>query len=184
MRCFFALFFDEDVTKAIKDNQKICKSNGITGKYVAPTNIHLTLKFLGDVESINITTLFEVSDYIKEIQTLNLQLSDLGVFPNLKNPKVLWQGISGPDKDQLIKLHTFIDEFSKKRLGIEREKRKFFPHITLMRRPSFEKRLTINDIKKFHINKPEVKINFCSLIQSELTKKGPIYSELKRFYFL
>ena len=100
-------------------------------RWVKPDNIHLTLKFLGDIslsdlESINIELVREASI----IKPFFISFTHLGVFPNLKNPRIIWIGVKSPEILGLLQRSI---ERIVSRFGIESEKRSFSPHLTLGR---------------------------------------------------
>jgi len=180
MRTFLAIFFENRVTQAIAKNQRICREKGVDGKFVKPENIHLTLKFLGDVDQTQLDKLFYLSEITKEYKPMKLQLSHLGVFPPKGKPKVLWQGLSGSGASSLAALHQKIDIFVAKELGVNREKRKFHPHVTLARKPWIPKEYE-GKLSEIEVERPDVMIQSLSLMKSELTPSGPIYTELESY---
>jgi len=101
-------------------------------KWVDPYSIHLTLKFLG---SIAVDRISEITRAMEEaaqaIHPFHLEVSDLGVFPNLRRVQVAWVGISG-EVDKLGQLQQGI-ESNLARLGFAPESRPFTPHLTLAR---------------------------------------------------
>jgi len=101
-------------------------------KWVDPQGIHLTLKFLGNIPSRRVT---EITDAIRKatqgISPFHLEISGLGAFPSLKQPRVFWVGISG-ELDKLSALQLDIDS-TLAALGFAREERPFVAHLTVAR---------------------------------------------------
>jgi len=96
--------------------------------------MHLTLKFLGDVDAgliPDVLASMEGASTRFESSSLSLGLSGLGVFPNAREPRVLWAGVTG-DLAELGRLQTLVDE-ELSELGFARERRPFRPHLTLGR---------------------------------------------------
>ncbi|ACB85532.1 RNA 2',3'-cyclic phosphodiesterase [Natranaerobius thermophilus] len=183
MRSFIAIFFNSKVVESLARNQNLCREKGIKGKYVKPDNIHLTVKFLGDVEQNALDKLQLLDQELEQIEPLKLRLSHLGVFPGKGRPRVLWQGLSGDDIKDLQQIHQEVEQFTERELKIAQEKKKFRPHVTLLRNPDIPKGVSIDQISKEELERPEILVDSISLIKSELTPKGPIYTELKRFVF-
>ena len=103
-------------------------------RWVDPSGIHLTLKFLGDVDTGQVDDLLSAMEWAAsafEGSTLPLSLSGLGVFPNAREPRVLWAGVEG-DLEALGRLQTLVDQ-ELSELGFARERRPFRPHLTLAR---------------------------------------------------
>ena len=103
-------------------------------RWVDPAGIHLTLKFLGDVHTERVGSLLAAMDEASrsfEYSSLALKLSGLGVFPNAREPRVLWAGVEG-DLEALGRLQMLMDE-ALYDLDFARERRPFRPHLTLGR---------------------------------------------------
>ena len=101
-------------------------------RWVRPEGIHLTLKFLGDIPTLQMEAVSEaMGDAARESSPFHLALSTLGAFPNLGRARVLWCGVEG-DKGSLSQLQERT-ETGLEALGYPRESRPFSPHITLCR---------------------------------------------------
>jgi 2'-5' RNA ligase len=149
-------------------------------KWVEPGGIHLTLKFLGNIPFKRVA---EVTEAMKEasqgISPFKLEISGLGAFPNLKQPRVLWVGIGG-EIDRLSRLQRNIDSMLVP-LGFAREERPFTPHLTLARirqgaspgeRKNFGELVASTSFEsKYHIA-----VDAISLMRSQLTPAGAIYT--------
>lgn len=142
--------------------------------------MHLTLKFLGNTDENLIDPIVETITTVTENQKpYNIQLKNLGVFPNKNYIKIIWVGLE--DEGQTKKIAEKIDEKLNK-IGFKKEKRSFHPHLTLARVKSGKDKNKIlqildeNQEKVFQKNKVES----IKLKKSELTSKGPVYSTLKK----
>ncbi|UMZ72816.1 RNA 2',3'-cyclic phosphodiesterase [Natranaerofaba carboxydovora] len=179
MRLFYAIFFDKKIIETLVQNQEYIKNYGINGRFVRRNKLHLTLKFLGETEEKN---LLQIKNSVNpsEINPFKIKLSDLGVFPPKGRPRVIWQGLEGEtekDAEEMLKLKNLLEE-NLEDLGFEKEKRKFKPHITLVRDP---KNLNKNDLDNILLKKMTTNVTSFSLMSSKLTKSGPIYDELCRY---
>ncbi len=183
MRCFTAVFFSEEITRVFHRNQEKCRELGIKGRTVDPTNIHLTVKFMGELDEAQREKLLLLPDHISAYPIMELKLSRLGVFPPKGKPKVLWQGLEGTDCSKLVALHKEVDAFAAEHLAVKREKRKFFPHVTLMRKPDFPKGFHKSDLASIEVEKPRTTVDALCIMRSELTPSGPIYKTLQKIPF-
>lgn len=145
-----------------------------TGKWVEPENLHFTYQFIGDFEINRLKSLKSDLYPICKNYDNELQFIGASVFPDLRQPRVLHIGIT--DKAGVLNdIHANLDEQLKK-YGYIPEKRKFIPHVTLQRIKEINKdkfMRNIENLKEFQFgNQSQFKV---SLIESELTSKGPIY---------
>ncbi len=125
-RLFTAIDLPEPVKEGLTE---ICC--GLPGaRWVEPAQLHLTLRFIGEVDG---AAFREIREALAEIALppFPMRLQGLGYFPPRKTPRVLWVGIEQPN-DPLGQLRRRI-EATIVRLGLEPEHRKFAPHITVAR---------------------------------------------------
>ena len=151
-------------------------------KWVDPENIHLTLKFLGDVASDSMPQIVEaMSRLAKSHSTFKLQVAGTGAFPNWQRPQVVWVGVGG-ELDRLNSLQKGLESVLSP-LGFPSESRPFSAHLTVGR---LRDRVTPDDRRRFagFAQTVEFKtslsfeVSTIRLMRSQLTPAGPIYSEL------
>ncbi len=150
-------------------------------KWVDPDSIHLTLKFLGN---ITLDRTGEITRAMEEAAQgtppFHLEVKGLGVFPNLKRVQVAWVGISG-EVDKLGQLQQRI-ESNLARLGFAPESRPFTSHLTLARlrnRASLDERQGFGQlITGTRFEAGTIKVDAISLMRSQLTREGAIYSRI------
>jgi len=151
-------------------------------KWVDPEDIHLTLKFLGDIASTAVPEIAEaMTRIVQPVPPFSLQIAELGVFPNWQRPQVTWVGTRG-DIDKLARLHKEL-ETALCSLGFKPESRSFTAHLTLGR---LRERATPRDRQNFGDWARSVKfdsgrsfeVKALSLMRSQLTPSGPIYSQI------
>jgi len=134
IRTFIAIELDEAVVVALGELQSRLRREVRLSqvRWVRPEGIHLTLKFLGDVPADRVG---QVGDALRRacdgFGPLSLTLADLGCFPNLRRPRVVWVGVQG-DVDALGRLQASVEKHVAP-LGFPTEKRRFSPHLTLGR---------------------------------------------------
>lgn len=147
------------------------------GKWVEMENLHFTYKFLGDVEVDKIPNIMDSIDEQLKQHESSFILKGLGVFPNPKSPKVFFVNIINNDR-KIFEIQKAI-EFNLIKLGFDKEKRGFKPHLSLQRvksvAPEFGKILP----KFSGIDYGLVQNFSVNLIESRLTQKGPIYTVIK-----
>lgn len=128
MRVFIGIDIDEELKKEIDQLQQQLHST--KGKWKDKSNLHITLKYLGEVDSIQMD---EIDGVMKKIcynrKSFKLKLGDLGIFPGNNDIRVLWLGVTG----DLENLHELYKDIDKEMLGIgfSLEKRGYTPHITI-----------------------------------------------------
>jgi len=176
-RGFIAI--DVNTTPNILNLLKDITNSNADVKLVEPQNIHITLKFLGDVEKDNIDDIEQImKDSVKEIEPFTIKLNGTGVFPNQNYIRVIWIGIK--DAEIIETISRSIDE-RLSQLGFKREKRGFSAHLTIGRvKTAKNKQLllkAIEDYKDSEFSTQE--INSIKLKKSDLTPKGPIYTTLR-----
>jgi len=151
-------------------------------KWVDPSSIHLTLKFLGNIAVDRISAITRaMEEATRELSPFQLKVTGLGGFPNLKRVQVAWVGIGG-EVDKLGQLQQRI-ESSLAPLGFTAESRRFTPHLTLARlrdRASADERQRFGQLiasTKFEAVYT-IKVDSINLMRSQLTREGAIYSRL------
>jgi 2'-5' RNA ligase len=131
-RAFIALKLPPEVIEDLGGLQSTLKNEGLKLRWVSPGNIHLTLKFLGDVSSQKLQAVKKVIQEVAGSQALfSLESSGVGVFPSVRKARVLWTGIHG-DVDRLTDLQSHLDR-TLAGIGFVPDKRKFRGHLTLGR---------------------------------------------------
>jgi len=186
IRSFIAIELPGGLVKQLKDFQAGLKSPGAhPAKWVDPGAMHLTLKFLGNVEVKGLAAVKdETGVAVCSSRRFHLVTGRTGFFPDHRKPRIFWLGLEG-DIDALVTLHKTIDEAMSK-LGYARENRPFTAHLTLAR---LREESSINDRVDFartvqaQVFKPpcNIEVNSVALMRSQLTPRGAIYTRLAEF---
>lgn len=183
IRSFIAIELPEELKSGLFQLQNDLKSAGHTFiKWVAPEGVHLTLKFLGNIASDMVTDITSVVvEASHGVSPFRLETGELGAFPNLKQPRVLWIHLGG-ELDTLLKLQRRIDD-ALIPLGFFKEKRNFTPHLTLARirenaSPQSCREFGELVVKKSFTSKYEFDVDSISLMKSQLLPGGAVYSRL------
>ncbi len=178
MRLFISVnITSPDLKAAITHYQSRLDVRGV--KLVEPELFHFSLHFLGDTASDVIPQLKEVLDEIKQ-EPFSLTLDHAGVFPNLRNIKVLWIGTSTGSEGLISLQQQLIQPLTDLQFTID--SRPYTPHLTIGRvkflnadaKPKIQH--AIKDHQSFLFGSQEV--TQVHLMQSTLTPEGPIYQSL------
>ena len=179
MRCFIAIVLPEELKAKIAGIQDRLKTAGADVSWTRQEGMHLTLKFLGEVEEKRTPEIERALDMaVDGITAFTLTVSGMGIFPDMRRPRVVWIGLK-EEGDNLIRLHKGVDEELKK-TGFPSEDRRFTPHITLGRIRSnrnIEKLLKLIDVEK-GVDSGSFEVSDLHLIKSELKPSGAVYTEL------
>ena len=180
VRAFLGIDLDDDLKPKINKIIRQFKQIDTRIKYVELANLHLTLKFFGDIDTNGLDLLEEaIANVLADFNAFNIKIKGCGAFPNNNHIKVIWVGI---DDDSIIRdLHDKLDkEFV--RLGFDKD-RKFSTHLTIGRMKSAKNKDKVKSvIEEFaDIEIGEMEVSKISLKKSTLTPQGPIYEDLTVF---
>ncbi len=164
MRLFIAIQFEENILDALTDFQADLKSQGVTGNYTRRENLHITLAFIGEYGNPE-----DILDAMEQVdfRAIEISLDGVGSFGEL-----FWVGLA--DNPQLIgyvkRLRRELAE-----QGIPFDKKRFSPHITLIRKYSCRggREIPVSDTPNGSMVATRV-----SLMRSERGKNGMIYTEI------
>jgi len=182
MRTFIAIELPEEIKGYLRRLQDDLKATQADVKWVAPENIHLTLKFLGEVDDRKLDKIIEIIyETAKEKNKFQIRISSLGAFPKIDSPRVIWVGIDAGDKETKGISEELEERIAK--IGIPKEDRPFSSHITIGRtRSSLNREKLVRDLKnraELGAEKLEFYVTKITLFKSTLTPRGPIYEVLK-----
>jgi 2'-5' RNA ligase len=183
LRAFIALEFPESLQSAIhRQTARLREAAGSSAaRWVRPQNLHLTLKFLGDVPASNIEFINQaLAVEAAKVRCFHLKVGGLGAFPSMKRARVVWVGIQGPA--ELAALQQSIEKATA-RLGYAAEERPFSPHLTIARiRQSAsiaeqqQLRQALESTQLGSIGQTEVRA--VTLMKSDLQPGGSVYTPL------
>ncbi len=178
IRAFIAVDIEnKEFSNLITEIQKKILDIGADVKPVPPENVHLTLRFLGDVET---TLLEKIIDIIRLInfQPFEIRLKGTGAFPSMRKINVIWIGLER-GQEELNKLSRLL-ETDLKKLGFPQDKKGFSPHVTIARLRSGRNREAVADLlhESKEKNYGSMMVHTIRLKKSVLTPQGPIYSTI------
>ena len=187
IRCFLAIELDQSIgsTIAALVDQMATTTPGV--KWVVPENLHLTLKFLGDIDENSSWEIFKaVQSSIGDMPPFQLTVQSIGAFPADDRPRTIWMGVTDGNQE-ICEAHARIDQ-QLADLGYAIENRRFQPHLTIGRVRDKASQLSLVDViqqhKEFVGGTSEV--DKIVLFRSELGRGkngGPIYSKLGQSEF-
>ncbi|MFH1354790.1 MAG: RNA 2',3'-cyclic phosphodiesterase [Candidatus Omnitrophota bacterium] len=183
MRTFIAIELPKEIKQELTKIQEQLKASEADVKWVNPENIHLTLKFLGEIDEIKLKRINQIiQEVAKDRNGFRTNLSTLGVFPRVQSPRVIWVGIDKGDQE-IKKLAEDLEE-KIAGIGIAKEKRNFSTHITIGRvRTPHRREQLIQDLNKlsnvFSGRYLGWEVTKVTLFKSTLTPKGPLYEALQ-----
>ena len=187
MRLFVAL----EIPSAVRENlaaliDELRKADAASSKsrarWVRSENLHVTLKFIGHVDSGKLDAIRTALAEVRSNALVELRFRGLGFFPNERRPRVLWAGVEG--SANLVALAGEIDVRLSK-LGISRETRDFSPHLTLARfdPPGISESLRTAAQKHVAREFGSVRAGEFHLFESKTRPTGAEYTRLSSFCF-
>jgi 2'-5' RNA ligase len=184
IRTFIAVDFPLEIKEKITEITAFFQTKLLPAqiKWVDPEHMHLTLKFMGETPLDKLVQIKQsIHQVVSGFPSFKIEIKALGMYPNIKRPRVIWLGIN--DENNLILLHNQLDQALKDE-GIKPEKRPFYPHLTIGRVRRSADQESIRQIGKilsqYKISSlGKVEINELVYYQSVLTPQGPIYTILQ-----
>lgn len=149
-------------------------------RWVKADHLHITLRFLGDVEDRKAEALIDGLESLVEMAPFRFNLAGIGAFPDRKRPRVIWTGID-KGKEEVVSLAETVERIVES-CGLPREPKRFSPHVTLGRvksPASFDDFWAEAEATPF-VGKA-VDANSVRLIWSTLTSHGPVYRDVESF---
>ena len=184
VRIFIAVSLPEEIhdnLSTISEQLKKRLGEGVV-RWVRPANIHLTLRFLGEIPAEDLAQLKAgLEEPVAQQATFPLTVHKIGVFPNLHRPRVIWVGLK--DSKALVALHNSV-ETGMRKLGYDSEERPFSAHLTLGRinqTASMQQTMhcgevisgcTVGELGSFIVKSVDI-------YRSELNAGGSIYTRLQ-----
>lgn len=181
VRAFLALEVSEEVKNRIMEFEKEIEAVKADIKLVEKENLHVTMKFLGEIDAGLLDKIFEIMERAKA-EKFTMKVEGVGVFPNWRIVRVVWVGI-GEGGERIIRIQRAL-EGGLVGLGFERE-RDFVPHVTVgrVRSPRNRERLlqVLERYKRHQFG--TCLVDRLVLKKSVLTPSGPVYSNLREVEF-
>ena len=184
IRAFIAVELSDQIKETIRNFQEHLKPSGCDIAWVKPENVHLTLKFLGDVKMKMIPSVTEtLANSCRDLRSFDMALTQPGVFPDLRHPRVVWIGLDDTE-GKLGQLAGSL-ETALGNIGFKKEKRAFQAHITVGRIKSGKNIQRLSEsLERYQLPAGIIQnIRSICLYKSVLTSSGSIYSILTSYSF-
>ncbi len=182
IRTFLAFPLPADILEVIRDVQQCLIGRDIRISWVKPENIHLTVKFLGEISPASVQLAIQAAETTAVgASPMELSVKGLGVFPDARRPRVIWAGLSGRTQS-LIDFQADLEE-NLANVGFEKERRRFKAHLTLGR---VKKKLSpVKLVSAFDACGGFASRSFAAdrlvLYRSQLRPEGAVYTALQAF---
>lgn len=176
MRTFIAVEIPETATDRIAQLVNRLKTTGTDIKWVEPENIHVTLKFLGNIGTDQPAVIRDgLSAALDSTGSFDLKLGRIGAFPDMNRPRVFWVSIE-EGRDTLVAMQQRIETELHAR-GFVREERPFSPHLTIgrVRSPRGLAKLT-ELVREMTFETEPFTVTRAAVVKSDLKPDGPLYT--------
>ncbi|WP_442507313.1 RNA 2',3'-cyclic phosphodiesterase [Novipirellula sp. SH528] len=178
IRSFIAIPLSPQVGRTAARLIEALSESGDGIRWVPKDNLHLTLKFLGEVDNVEVPQVCKIiRNVTKDFEPFDLDFAGAGAFPNLDRPRVLCVHIDDPT-DSLSRIVARLEK-ELAEIGFKPEPRDYVPHLTLGRTKGGSRRASGDVIErvKAHAEKKlgEMNVDTVELIASFLEKQGPSY---------
>jgi len=182
LRLFYAMFISSKIAETLARHISQCALSGADVKWVEPQNLHLTLKFLGEVQQERLEEILAAGESAADgIKAFKVFWEGFGAFPDFRRPRVVWAGMKQGGRAVSEIAERLEDRLAAS--GFRKEERAFRPHLTIGRvkspRGLEELRKVTEKIQNSRIG--EMEVSSFSLVKSTLTSRGPIYSVVRNF---
>ena len=179
MRAFLALTLPDDVERSLAVLQQELAGTGADVKWVAPSNLHVTLKFLDEITEQQRHAIEGVLAEVGRVEApFSITLDRVGAFPSLSSPRVVWVGV-GEGRERVIRLAERLEQGCRG-MGIQQEERPFAAHVTLGRVRTPRRQAELGRVLREYAWRPPAPwtITSLTLYQSTLGSDGPRYTVL------
>jgi 2'-5' RNA ligase len=176
IRLFVALLIPDEVKSIVFDHCNSAVENSFDYKWEEKDKIHLTLKFIGEVEEELLPQIMNELEFVKNFSSFNCSISKFGFFYRFNEAKILWCNLDTDDS-----IISLVDELNLrlKKFNIEPETRKFKGHLTLLRIKRKVSDDFIRSFKEYKFSPVKLTANEIALVQSVLRPSGSEYKVLK-----
>jgi 2'-5' RNA ligase len=180
IRSFLAFELPQDIKQIVTRVSGETRKSSLDVRWVRPEFIHLTVVFMGDIESEQIPPMGEsLSAVCSHHSPFRISLKPMGCFPNSRNPRVIWLGIDG----DLDRMSRFRDDLQRalSSFGIKEEDRAFRPHLTLGRfKKPGKRQMELEQLLATYrdLSSPACTLSELVLFRSDLKPGGAMYTKI------
>lgn len=176
-RCFIAIDIPDEIKSGLSALQHSLKRLGASISWTRSEGIHLTLKFLGNVDQEVIPEVIKsMETVVSDSGSFTVMVEGVGCFPSPHRARVLWVGLDGGES--LITLQKLVED-AMELVGFPKEERRFHPHLTLgrVRNPHGVDRV-VQEMQQSGFPRQEFTASDIRLIKSDLQPSGAVYTML------
>lgn len=177
-RLFVAIIIPDDVTINLLNVCRKLADTPLEFKWEQSEKVHVTLKFIGEVEEEFVAQIAQDLNFIKNYNSFIFSVARFGFFFRNGEPRILWAGLKTNES-----IHKLVEELNIRLsiFSVPVEKRKFEPHLTLLRIKKNPGNEFINKFKKHSFENMTFISNQIKLIKSKLSHTGARYSDIKKY---
>ena len=178
LRAFIAIELPEKIQGDIRNLQRAFASHGLKIRWVKPLNLHVTIKFLGDIDPSDMESLGRILPDTVAIQPMfDLLFQGMGIFPNIRRPRIIWAGIAG--QTHILRSIWKSVENALVPLGFAAEKRPYREHLTIGRVKTMDQGRLVTALQTHQdfVSK-SFSVKRLVMFKSELHMHGPVYTKL------
>jgi 2'-5' RNA ligase len=182
IRCFIAIEIPREIKTSIEEYLIQLRKMSPAIRWVNAANIHITLKFLGEIKQDLLNNVKSSLKSITEvIQPFEIKMGGSGAFPNQKRPRVIWLGLKSQEYNKLLGIYEWIEN-KLVLLGFEKEQRRFTPHLTVGR-IKFPQNLTdlFHYMEQYPFPEKQFIVKEIVLMQSLLKPSGAEYHIIDKY---
>lgn len=182
IRSFIAFDIENEiVVRRLSEVQNMLVNTGANLKLVKPQNIHVTMRFLGNIALHMVDSIHEEMKHVF-VTPFDIELRGLGAFPSLRYARVVWAGIR-KGSDELVNVFDLLEP-RLRRLGFKRDSKGFSAHLTIARvrtgRHKAELVKCVEELVDYEFG--VIRAACLKLKKSVLTPRGPIYTALREVH--
>ena len=180
IRLFIALKIPDAVKDKLLDVCQEISDSPELFRWEKPEKIHLTLKFIGEVEEELVSSVAKEIAFVEEYNSFNFNVTKFGFFYRNDVPGILWAGLQTDERINLLveQLNERLSIFS-----IPVGRRKFKPHLTMLRIKKNPGNNFISKFKEHSFDNYNFSSSEITLIKSELLSTGVRYTDIKKYNF-
>lgn len=181
-RLFAGVWFPNEINETVLRVKSLLEEKVAERiRFVKPENVHMTLKFMGEVKVCGLEKLFtRLENISRDFTPMRFVASGVGAFPNKRKAKVIWLGLEG-DNAELSSLAVQIDRASRAAFKTDIEKRRMKPHITIGRLKNGADILEQMESLESEIPKISFSVDRFYVVKSVLKPSGPEYEMIREF---
>ena len=184
LRAFIAIEVPEKIHNDIRRLQRAVASHRLNIRWVKPVNMHLTIKFLGDVDPSDMEVFGRIlSDTAANHPIFDLLPQGVGIFPNIRRPRIIWAGIAG-QTDVLRSVRKSVEN-ALVSLGFAADKRPYRGHLTIGRiKTHLDQGRLVTALRTHQVFVSKTfSVERLVMLKSELHPNGPVYTKLLEMPF-